>query len=50
MLIRTNSINQDKLSILGFGCMRLPTKNGGIDEIRSISMIHEAIEAGGELF
>ena len=28
-----NTINNDKLSLLGFGAMRLPTKeNGNIDE------------------
>ncbi|HEY5586330.1 MAG TPA: hypothetical protein VIK78_17800 [Ruminiclostridium sp.] len=36
MLTRLNIKNNDELSILGFGCMRLPTKNGGIDEPRAI--------------
>jgi predicted aldo/keto reductase-like oxidoreductase len=36
MLTRLNIKNNDEQSILGFGCMRLPTKNGGIDEPRAI--------------
>jgi predicted aldo/keto reductase-like oxidoreductase len=35
MLTRINTKNQDELSILGFGCMRLPTKGGNIDEPRA---------------
>ncbi|MCX7614486.1 MAG: aldo/keto reductase [Clostridiales bacterium] len=50
MLTRTNVKNGDELSILGFGCMRLPTKNGAIDEQRAIPMIHDAIENGVNYF
>jgi predicted aldo/keto reductase-like oxidoreductase len=50
MLTRTNIKNNEELSILGFGCMRMPTKNGGIDEIRAINMIHDAIEKGVNYF
>lgn len=50
MQTRVNSKNGDELSILGFGCMRLPTKNGGIDENRAIRMIHDAIENGVNYF
>jgi predicted aldo/keto reductase-like oxidoreductase len=50
MQTRVNIKNGDVLSILGFGCMRLPTKNGGIDEPRAINMIHEAIEKGVNYF
>jgi len=50
MQTRINSKNGDVLSILGFGCMRLPTKNGGIDEPRAINMIHNAIENGVNYF
>ncbi len=50
MKTRINSKNGESLSILGFGCMRLPTKNGSIDEPRSINMIHEAIEKGVNYF
>jgi len=50
MKTRINGKNGDELSILGFGCMRLPTKNGGIDEPRAINMIHEAIEKGVNYF
>ena len=50
MQTRVNAKNGDVLSILGFGCMRLPTKNGGIDEPRSVQMIHDAIENGVNYF
>lgn len=50
MLIRVNQKNSDKLSILGFGCMRFPLKGGGIDEERSIKMIRNAIENGVNYF
>ncbi|MEI7615640.1 MAG: aldo/keto reductase [Actinomycetota bacterium] len=50
MLTRVNIKNGDDLSILGFGCMRLPVKNGGIDEPRAIKMIHNAIENGVNYF
>jgi predicted aldo/keto reductase-like oxidoreductase len=38
--------NGDMLSILGFGCMRLPVKNEKIDEDRAISQIRHAIDKG----
>jgi predicted aldo/keto reductase-like oxidoreductase len=50
MLTRVNNKNGDELSILGFGCMRFPTKNGGIDEPRAIDMIHDAIKNGVNYF
>ncbi len=50
MLTRRNAKNGDELSILGFGCMRLPTKNMGIDESRAIAMIHDAIKHGVNYF
>jgi len=45
-----NIKNGDDLSILGFGCMRLPNKNGIADESKSIKMIHDAIENGVNYF
>ncbi len=50
MLTRVNPKNGDQLSILGFGCMRLPTKNMGIDESRAIALIHDAIKNGVNYF
>ena len=46
MLYRTMPKNGDRLSILGFGCMRLPMKDKQIDEARAISLIHSAIDQG----
>ncbi|NLO61866.1 MAG: aldo/keto reductase, partial [Clostridiaceae bacterium] len=40
---RINIKNGQRLSALGFGCMRLPTKvGGGFDEPRAVSMIRDA--------
>lgn len=53
MLTRVNQKNGESLSILGFGCMRFPTKGGNvsnIDEPRSIAMIHDAIAKGVNYF
>ena len=46
MLYRKMPKNGDMLSILGFGCMRLPVKNGKIDEDRAIRQIRYAIDKG----
>jgi len=47
MLFRKIPKNGDELSILGFGCMRLPlTKERQIDEPRSIRQIRDAIDQG----
>lgn len=50
MLTRKNQKNGEELSILGFGCMRFPVKNGGIDESKAIGMIHDAIKNGINYF
>jgi len=46
MLYRTMPKTGDKLSILGFGCMRLPMAEGKIDEGRAIAQIRGAIDKG----
>lgn len=47
MLYRKIPKNGDELSILGFGCMRLPANDdGSIDEARSIAQIRYAIDRG----
>ncbi len=46
MLYRTMPRTGDKLSILGFGCMRLPMMDGKIDEARAIVQIRDAIDKG----
>ena len=46
MLYRGAPKTGDKLSILGFGCMRLPQKDGRIDEARAARQIRHAIDGG----
>lgn len=46
MQYRTVPKNGDRLSALGFGCMRLPMKGEAIDEERAISQIRYAIDHG----
>lgn len=46
MIYRVNTKNGDKLSILGFGCMRFPMKGAKIDEVRATNMLKAAIEGG----
>ena len=46
MQYRTVPKNGDKLSVLGFGCMRLPLKGQNIDEERAINQIRFAIDNG----
>lgn len=46
MLYRKVPKNGDELSILGFGCMRLPLKGQVIDEERAIKQIRLAIDNG----
>jgi predicted aldo/keto reductase-like oxidoreductase len=38
--------NGDRLSALGFGAMRLPTRGGKIDEKRATRQIRSAIDNG----
>ena len=46
MLYRKVPRSGDELSILGFGCMRLPVKDGKIDEPSAIGQIRYAIDHG----
>ena len=51
MLYRKMPKNGDTLSILGFGCMRLPLqKEGRIDEPRAVRQIRSAIDRGVNYF
>ncbi|MCX7842913.1 MAG: aldo/keto reductase [Clostridia bacterium] len=50
MLYREMKTTKDKLSILGYGCMRFPQKNGKIDEESSERQIRLAIERGVNYF
>lgn len=46
MLYRKMESTGDELSVLGFGCMRLPQKSGRIDEDRATRQLHDAIDRG----
>ncbi len=50
MQYRTMPTTGEQLSILGFGCMRLPEQRGRIDEPRATRLIHDAIDAGINYF
>lgn len=50
MLYRKLPRIKEELSILGFGCMRLPTQNGVIDEPEAIRMFHHAVDNGINYF
>ncbi len=50
MLYREMGKTGDRLSILGYGCMRYPQKNGRIDEERTERQIIQAIEQGVNYF
>jgi len=49
MLYRRMPKNGDELSVLGFGCMRLPRNDGVIDEERAARQNRRAIESGVNL-
>lgn len=50
MQYRTVPKTGDRLSVLGFGAMRLPLKGHAIDEERAKALIHAAIDGGVNYF
>lgn len=49
MLYRNLGLTGEKISILGYGCMRLPVKNGqynNVDTVNAIHLIRKAIDNG----
>lgn len=50
MLYRKNPANQDKLSILGYGCLRFPKKGTAIDQAKAEEQMRIAIEHGVNYF
>ena len=50
MLYRTMPKSKDKISILGFGCMRFPGSMTNPDELKSIELIRSSIEKGVNYF
>jgi uncharacterized protein len=46
MLYRKMPKSGDNLSLLGFGCMRLPTKRGKVDEQKAVELIRYSIDRG----
>ncbi|HSK69820.1 MAG TPA: aldo/keto reductase, partial [Candidatus Limnocylindria bacterium] len=50
MQYRVNPRNGDRLSALGFGVMRLPTRGGNVDAERAVALLRRAAEAGVNYF
>jgi predicted aldo/keto reductase-like oxidoreductase len=50
MQYRVNKKSGDRLSILGFGCMRFPRSFGGIDMRLTESLVSKAVEGGVNYF
>ena len=46
MLYRKMRSTGDELSVLGYGCMRFPMKDGKIDEERAKKQLYSAIDRG----
>jgi predicted aldo/keto reductase-like oxidoreductase len=50
MQTRTFGKTGETVSLLGYGCMRFPTKNGKTDDLRTEQQVISAIEAGVNYF
>ncbi len=50
MNYRGNSKNEDRLSLLGYGCLRFPKKGGGIDQEKTERLLQMAYEGGVNYF
>ncbi len=50
MLTRQDPKNGEALSALGFGCMRLPAKQGATDDEKAAALLRSAIEVGVDYF
>lgn len=50
MLYRTLPGTDEKLSILGYGGMRFPTRRGRIDGVRATELLHAAVAGGVNYF
>ena len=50
MLYRQNPVNQEKLSILGYGCLRFPKKGTAIDQEKAEEQMRSAIDHGVNYF
>lgn len=46
MKYRAFARSGQRVSALGYGCMRLPQKDGGIDRARAIALLRRAIDGG----
>ena len=50
MRYRLNKVNNEELSVLGYGCMRFPRKGGKIDMAETERQLLRAIEGGINYF
>ena len=49
MTYRTNPKTGDRVSLLGYGCMRFPLRpDGTVDEAQAARLIHRAVQGGAQ--